>query len=316
MPSLRPDVVLPDRLSAPPSAAVAGTHGAAAPPRWRDYLTLTKPEISFLVMISALAGFLLGSPGPLDGVALAATLAGTVLTAAGVGALNHVLERHLDAQMRRTADRPLPAGRVSARAATAYGSLLVMAGIGLLCPLTNVLTAVLGILTVVLYLYVYTPLKRKTKYNTLVGTIPGALPALGGWTAATNTLDWGGWALFAILLVWQMPHFLALAWMYRKDYARARYAMLPVVEPDGASTVGQTFFFSVLLAFLGLAPVAAGVAGVLYGVGAALLGAWFLVPAWAFLRSRTAYDARRVLKASIVYIPALVALIVLERLLA
>ncbi len=278
----------------------------------RDYLVLTKPEITFLVTISALAGFVLGSPGGIDAWRLVVTLVGVALSSAGGCVLNHYLERDLDAEMRRTMDRPLPAGRIAPARAAAFGSLLVMAGVGLLCPLTNPLTGVMAAVTVALYLFVYTPLKRKTTWNTLAGTVPGALPALGGWTAATGNLHWGGWTIFAILVAWQMPHFLALAWMYRKDYGRARYAMLPVVEPTGRTTTRQTLFFSIVLFAAGVTPVWAGVAGWLYLSGALALGAWFMVPVTAFYRSRSVPDARRVLKATIYYIPALVVFIVLD----
>lgn len=297
------------------TASLAPPLAEAARPAWRDYLELTKPEIAFLVALSALAGYLLGAPA-VGAVELAALLVGTTLSAGGSGVLNHVLERDLDRRMRRTADRPIPAGRVSARAAATFGALLVMTGVGLLCPLTNPLTGILSALTVVLYLFVYTPLKRRTKYNTLVGTIPGALPALGGWTAATGSFGATGWVIFGILALWQMPHFLALAWMYRKDYARGGYAMLTVVEPDGDATVRQTLGFTVALVALSFAPALLGAAGWLYVAAAALLGAGFLVPAWAFYRSRTATDARRVLMASIRYVPLLVLAIALDRLLA
>jgi protoheme IX farnesyltransferase len=276
---------------------------------------LTKPEITFQVTLSALAGYLMGTWDALDGWHLAGTLLGTALTAAGVGTLNHYFERDFDAAMRRTARRPLPSGRVSPATARYLGMLLVFAGIGLLCPVANALTAALAILTVLLYLYVYTPLKRRTKYNTLIGTIPGALPALGGWTAATGNLALGGWTLFAILAVWQMPHFLSLAWMYRKDYERAHYQMLPVVEPDGHSTALQTLAFTALLIPLGLGPYLVGIAGPVYLIGALLLGLYFLRPALVFYRTRQVQDARRVLRASIVYIPAWTGLIVLDWLL-
>ncbi len=276
---------------------------------------LTKPEITFQVTLSALAGYLMGTWDALDGWHLAGTLLGTAFTAAGVGTLNHYFERDFDAAMRRTARRPLPSGRVSPATARYLGMLLVFAGIGLLCPVANALTAALAILTVLLYLYVYTPLKRRTKYNTLIGTIPGALPALGGWTAATGNLALGGWTLFAILAVWQMPHFLSLAWMYRKDYERAHYQMLPVVEPDGHSTALQTLAFTALLIPLGLGPYLVGIAGPVYLIGALLLGLYFLRPALVFYRTRQVQDARRVLRASIVYIPAWTGLIVLDWLL-
>lgn len=281
----------------------------------RDYWELTKPEISFLVTVSALAGFLFGSTDGLDLVTLFFTLFGTGLTAAGVGALNHLLERDLDARMRRTSQRPLPAGRIAPANARNLGCLLVCAGVGLLCPLVNVLTAALAIATVVLYLFVYTPLKQRTKYNTLIGTVPGALPALGGFAAATGTLDVAGWTAFGILAAWQMPHFLALAWMYRKDYGRADYAMLPVVEPDGSSTARQTVFFTALLLAVSLTPTLVGAAGLLYLIGSAVLGVWFLLHALRFYYDRTGQRARRVLIASIIYIPVWVALIVVDYLL-
>ncbi len=308
----------PPRTTTPPGP-VALAHADSLPgvmpvSRWRDYWTLTKPEISFLVMISSLAGFLLGSPGPIDVWRLLATMVGVTLTSGGSGVLNHYLERRIDVRMRRTAKRPLATGRIAPEVARNFGMLLVAAGLGILCPLTNPLTGMLAALTVVLYLYVYTPLKRVTKYNTLVGTLPGALPALGGFTAATNTAGAGGWALFAILLCWQMPHFFSLAWMYRKDYARAGYRMLPVVEPDGRSTGRQTLLFTVLLVFASVLPVVADVAGVLYLAGAVALGLWFLRPVVRFYRTLSVQDARRVLMASVLYIPLLVALIVVDRL--
>ncbi len=275
---------------------------------------LTKPEISFLVTMSAFAGFLLGSPEGLAWGTLAVLLVGVGLTSGGVGVLNHYYEHRLDEQMRRTADRPLPAGRIRPEAARLFGFVLVTAGVGLLCPLTNPLTGVLAAVTVVLYLYVYTPLKRKTKYNTLIGTVPGALPALGGWTAATGEIGAGGVLWFLILAFWQMPHFLSLAWMYRKDYGRARYAMLPVVEPDGRSTAGQTLLFTGLLVAVSALPTVIGVTGPLYAAGALAAGVWFLVPAVRFYRSRSTQDARAVLMASIRYVPLLVLLIIADRL--
>lgn len=274
-----------------------------------DLMELTKPEISLLVTVSALAGFLFGSPGGLEGWVLLATLLGVSCTAGGAGVLNHMLERNLDAKMRRTADRPLPAERITARTARYFGASLIGGGLVLLVAFVNTLTAALAALTVVLYLLVYTPLKQVTTYNTLVGTVPGALPALGGWTAATGSFGWGGWAIFAILVLWQIPHFLSLAWMYRQDYARANYVMLPVVEPSGSSTAALTLGSTVLLLGVSMLPVIAGVAGWVYFAGALFLGTWFIVPCVAFYRSRSGRNARRVLVASIYYIPMLVALI-------
>ena len=290
---------------------------AAASPRplsavlW-DYLLLAKPEISSVVTLSAFAGFLLGSPVALDGSVLLWAMLGTALCAGGVGMLNHVLERDYDAQMKRTATRPLPEARVDPDWARRTGILLVCAAVGLLCPLVNVLTALLAAVTAVLYLFVYTPLKRVTKWNTLIGTVPGALPALGGYTAATGHLGTGGWAVFGILACWQMPHFLSLAWMYRKDYARGDYAMLPVVEPKGNSTANQMIGFAALLVPMSVLPVLTDTAGWIYGVGVVPLGLWFLWTTIVFHGERTGQKAKRVLKASVLYIPALVALLLLD----
>lgn len=307
-----------DGSSDPPAVAVApAASDAKASSRsmgavlW-DYLVLAKPEISSVVTLSAFAGFLLGSPAGLDGGVLLWAMLGTALCAGGVGMLNHVFERRYDAWMKRTASRPLPDGRVDPDRARDVGVLLVCAAVGILCPLVNALTAVLAAVTAVLYLFVYTPLKRITKWNTLVGTVPGALPALGGYTAATGHLGPGGWAVFGILACWQMPHFLSLAWMYRKDYERGDYAMLPVVEPEGDSTAAQMIGFAALLVPMSVVPVLTGAAGWIYGLGVVPLGLWFLWTTIIFHGERTGQKARRVLKASVFYIPALVALLLVD----
>lgn len=278
----------------------------------RDYLELAKPEISSVVTMSAFAGFVLGSPTGLDGWTLCWAMLGVALCAGGVGMLNHVLERRYDAQMKRTADRPLPAGRVETGPARRVGILMVCAAVGILCPLVNVTTAVIAALTAVLYLFVYTPLKRVTKWNTLIGTVPGALPALGGYTAATGHLGAGGWAVFGILACWQMPHFLALAWMYRNDYARGNYAMLPVVEPEGDSTAAQMIGFAALLVPLSVLPAVVGSAGWIYGLAVLPVGLWFLWTTIVFHGERTGQKARRVLKASVLYVPAMVGLLMVD----
>lgn len=278
----------------------------------RAYLELTKPEISSVVTMSAFAGFLVGSPAGIDGWTLLWTMIGVALCAGGVGVLNHLFERPYDAQMKRTAARPLPSGRVSPAEARRLGIFMVCAAVGLLCPLVNVMTAVIATLTAVLYLFVYTPLKRVTKWNTLIGTVPGALPALGGYTAATGQLGAGGWAMFGILACWQMPHFLALAWMYRKDYERGDYAMLPVVEPDGDSTARQMIGFAALLVPLSVLPSVVSSAGWIYGLGAVPLGLWFLWTTIVFHGERTGQKAKRVLKASVYYVPILVALLMVD----
>ena len=302
----------PVAVTAAPSAADAQASRRSLRAVLWDYLILAKPEISSVVTLSAFAGFLIGSPTGLDGGTLLWAMLGTALCAGGVGMLNHVLERQYDAQMKRTAQRPLPAGRADPKMARRVGILLVCLAVGLLCPLVNVLTAVLAALTAVLYLFVYTPLKRTTKWNTLVGTVPGALPALGGYTAATGHLGAGGWATFGILATWQMPHFLSLAWMYRKDYARGDYAMLPVVEPDGNSTAAQMIGFAALLVPVSVLPVLTEAAGWIYGAGVVPLGLWFLWTTIVFHGERTGQKAKRVLKASVLYIPGLVALLLVD----
>ena len=301
----------PVAVSAAPSTDAQASARPLSAVLW-DYLLLAKPEISSVVTLSAFAGFLLGSPVALDGSVLFWAMLGTALCAGGVGMLNHVLERDYDAQMKRTATRPLPEARVDPDWARRTGILLVCTAVGLLCPLVNVLTALLAAATAVLYLFVYTPLKRVTKWNTLIGTVPGALPALGGYTAATGHLGTGGWAVFGILACWQMPHFLSLAWMYRKDYARGDYAMLPVVEPEGDSTAAQMIGFALLLVPTSVLPTLTGAAGWIYGVGVVPLGLWFLWTTIVFNGERTGQKARRVLKASVLYIPALVAFLLVD----
>lgn len=288
-------------------------HSASATQILRDYLDLTKPEITFLVILSSVAGFVLAPATTFDVATFIYLILGVGLTSAGAGTLNHWLERERDAVMRRTMNRPLPSGRISPVDARTFGGVLVAAGVGLLCPLTNPLTGILASITVLLYLFVYTPLKQRTTWNTLMGTVPGALPALGGWTAATGSIGWGGLAAFCILAAWQMPHFLSLAWMYRKDYGRANFAMLPVAEPDGRSTVRQTLLYTLLLFVASFAPVGLGLSSWMYGLGAALLGLWFLEAAYAFFRTRSVQDARRVLRVSVLYIPILVSVLILDR---
>lgn len=312
----RPSEEIPRNALAP--GAKTGAAHAIHPDRSRSgtlgsYIELAKPEITLLVALSSVGGFFLAPAEFIDLGRLALLLIGVTLTSAGAGALNHWIERDHDGAMRRTMNRPLPSGRISPSAALAFGTILAAAGIGLLCPLVNPLTGVLALATVLLYLFAYTPLKRRSRWNTLVGTLPGALPALGGWTAATGSIGWGGIAAFSILAAWQMPHFLALAWMYRKDYERGGYAMLPVAEPSGRSTTRQALFFTILLFVLSLWPVALSLAGWAYTIGAVALGAWFLHGVFAFHRSREIQDARRVLNISIWYIPALILVLLLDR---
>lgn len=294
------------------------TRSLAAPAvsaTWRDWLTLTKPEITFLVTISSLAGFILASSDGVDGWTLLWAMVGIPLTSAGGCALNQVLEVEPDASMKRTANRPLPAGRIPVKHATWFALGLIAAGVGILCPLTNPLTGVMAALTVALYIWVYTPLKRKSTWNTLVGTIPGALPVLGGWTAASGSFGAGGWALFGVLLCWQMPHFFALAWMYRKDYGESPFLMLPSGDKKGDQTAFQMILFSFLMIVFSIAPVVLGLSGIAYLIGAIAFGAWFMVHVGRFWQTRSVQHARAVLKASVMYIPLLLAAIILDRLL-
>jgi len=287
----------------------------AAPATWKDWLTLTKPEITFLVTISSLAGFVMASTGGVDGWTLFWAMIGIPLTSAGGCALNQVLEVELDARMKRTANRPLPSGRIDVSHATWFAVGLIAAGVGILCPLTNPLTGVMAAMTVALYIWVYTPLKRKSTWNTLVGTIPGALPILGGWTAASGDVGAGGWALFGVLLCWQMPHFFALAWMYRKDYGESPFLMLPSGDEQGTRTALQMIIFSVLMIVFSVLPVSLGLSGMAYLVGALLLGGWFMVHVGRFWLTRSVQHARAVLKGSVMYIPLLLMAIILDRLL-
>ena len=278
------------------------------------YLELTKPEIALVVALSSAGGFLLAPAEFFGWGRLLLLLLGITLASGGAGALNHWVERDHDAGMRRTRGRPLPSGRLSPPAALVCGIGLAAAGTGVLWGFVNPLTGGLTLLTVLLYVFVYTPLKRRTHWNTLVGTVPGALPALCGWTAATGSVGWGGIAIFSILSAWQMAHFLPLAWMYREDYGQGGFVMLPAVDPSGRSTVRQTLFFTVLLAGLSLWPVALSLTGWLYFVGAAALAVWFMTAAAEFAWSRAVPDARRVLRVSIGYVPALILVLVVDRL--
>ncbi len=293
----------------PPSASATLD---APPSRAADLRELLKPGISLFVTVTAAAGYLFGTAGPIDLVRLVALLVGTALTAGGSGALNHWMERTYDAQMKRTERRPLPGGRISPGAVLAYGLAALALGLAVLITFVNPLTTSLAALTAAAYLAVYTPMKRWSTLNTLVGAVPGALPALGGFAAATGTLGAAGWAIFTILFLWQLPHFMALAWMYREDYARGGFVMLPVVQPDGRSTALVALSAALLLLIAGVVPAAMGVTGWLYLAGMAGLGTWFTLPAFSFYNEPTDARARRLLLASIVYVPAFFALVVLD----
>jgi protoheme IX farnesyltransferase len=279
-----------------------------------DYFTLTKPGISFMTGVTALTGFVLGSRGGIDATRLVHTVIGTCLVSAGACALNMLLEMDEDARMRRTEARPLPARRLLPGEALLFGMFLAAVGLVYLSATVNAPTALLAGLTLSVYLYVYTPLKKVTALCTAVGAVAGALPALVGWAAASGSLRGAGWTLFAVLFFWQYPHFLALAWLYREDYARAGFSMLSVTDTvDGRATARGILLHSAALLAASLLPAALGLTGPAYAVTAALLGAGFLVLGWGFFRERTAARARRVFLGSVLYLPVLMAALILGR---
>ncbi len=288
---------------------------AAAAVRAADLLELTKPRITFMVVLTTAAGFILGSQGPLPLAPFFHALAATGLVASGASALNQVLERERDALMRRTAGRPLPAGRLDPDLALLFGVALAVTGLVYLALAVNLLTALLGALTLAAYLFVYTPLKPLTPLATVVGAVPGAVPPMMGWTAARGDLDLAAWALFGLLFLWQVPHFLAIAWIYREDYQRGGFPMLPVVDPGGQRTARQVVLYSLALLPVSVAPSALGLTGAAYLLGASLLGAAFLGTAVGFARNRTSQTARRLMLASVLYLPAILGVMLLDRVL-
>lgn len=278
--------------------------------RASDFLVLTKPRITGLVLVTTAAGFYLGSRGPADPLLLASTLLGTALVASGTNALNQWWEREADALMRRTMARPLPAGRLAPGEALVFACVIGLAGVGYLLWTVNGLTSLLAAITLTSYVFLYTPLKRRTPLSLLVGAVPGALPILGGWTAAGGRLTPVAWALFAILFLWQMPHFLALAWMYRDDYRRGGFAVAGVNDADGHVTGRQSVVYALALVAASLAPTVLGLAGAIYGIGALLLGGMLVGLSGAMTLRPTPQQARRLFLASVLYLPVLLLLLV------
>ncbi|MGH9450360.1 MAG: heme o synthase [Terriglobia bacterium] len=281
--------------------------------RLADYWIMTKPEVNFLVVLSGVAGFYIASSGPLRVGLLLNMVLGTFLVASGTATLNEYIERSHDARMRRTANRPIPAGRIRPAEGLAAGLLLSAAGGIYLDLTTNRLACFIALLTLVSYLAIYTPLKRKTPLCTLVGSLPGAMPPLIGWAAARGSLSFEAWILFAILFFWQFPHFTAIAWMYRQDYTRAGYLMLPPGDRKGRFMATQVLGFSLLLIPVSLIPVMMGQAGRIYLVGAAVLGLAFLYYGFRFAVSRSNVLARRVVLASVVYLPLVFILMMINK---
>lgn len=296
--------------TAPPEV-VAGTRASTA--AFSDYLELTKPRITAFVVMTTLVGYLMGTEGTLELIRLLHVLFGTALVASGSSALNQYLERDLDRRMRRTASRPLPAGRLQPTAALAFGVGISIVGVLYLALATNLLTAVLAVATLASYVFVYTPSKRITHLSTVVGGVPGALPPVGGWAAAAGALGPGAWALFALQFAWQLPHFLAIAWIYRKDYGAAGYPMLSVTDPSGNAVARQTILWSLCLVPLSLAPTLLGMAGHFYWIGALALSGLFVAASIGFYRSRSDAAARRLFLVSIAFLPLILALLVLNR---
>jgi protoheme IX farnesyltransferase len=281
--------------------------------RANAYVALTKPDVSLLVLMTTAAGFYMGSRGAVDWLHLMQTVFATLLIAAGTATLNHYIERDSDRYMRRTASRPLPSGQLQPREALWFGVILSVAGAVDLYFTAGILASVLGILTSLSYLLAYTPLKKRTVWATAVGAFPGAIPPMIGWVAATGTLDRGAWLLFAILFLWQFPHFYAIAWMYREDYARAGIQMLPVVDREGTRTFRQIILTAVALVGVSLLPAVMGLAGVRYFFGALVVStALVQVCLWA-ASSRTNARAKWLMHATVLHIPVLLGLMISDK---
>jgi len=277
------------------------------------FLELTKFRLTSLVVLTTLVGFYIGAQGGVDYLLLVHTVLGTALVASGASALNQLLEKDLDALMRRTRLRPLPTGRLRPETALLFGVLSACAGMIYLAVAVNLLTSLLAAITLCSYVFVYTPLKRITTLNTVVGAIPGALPPLMGWTAARGQITTEGWSLFAILFFWQLPHFLAIAWLYRDEYAKAGFAMLPVFDPEGRRTGHQAVCHTLGLLPISLCPFLFHLAGVYYLAGAFVLGLCFFGSAVQFARALTPAHARKLFYISILYLPVLLGLMVFDK---
>jgi heme o synthase len=290
------------------SVPLSATHTRSA-----DLVALAKPRLNLLVVFSAAAGYVMAGGDAHDLRRVLSMVVGTGLVAGGASAFNQVLERKQDALMRRTRSRPMPDGRLTIRDAIVFASVLTVLGLGILLLGANTLSALVAVVTLATYTVVYTPLKMYSSFATVIGAIPGALPPVIGWAAAEDALSRGAWVLFAIVFLWQLPHFLAIAWLYREDYARAGFAMLPVIEPDGHSTGRQAVIYAVALLPVSLAPTLVGMAGSVYFVGALALTCLFVALAFRFGITRTMGDARRLFFGSIIYLPLLWILMVADR---
>ena len=280
---------------------------------FRDLVELVKARLTLLVLLTTAVGFYLGAEGPINFVALLHTVFGTAAAAAGAAALNQWWEYNLDALMQRTRSRPVPAGRMRPRDAVILGSALSIFGVAYLAFVCNALSAALAAITIIIYIFAYTPLKRVSTFNTALGAVPGALPPMIGWAAARGTLNAGAWTLFAILFFWQLPHFFAIAWMYRDDYARAGFQMISSDDRTGERSASQSVFFCMLLFVVAGLPAFLGIATVFYLLAELILGAVFVAVAMRFLKTRARSDARRLFITSIIYLPLLLGALVLSK---
>jgi heme o synthase len=290
------------------------TERASAMERPWAYVVLMKPDVTFLVVITTVAGFYLGSVGPMNWLLMLHTVCATMVVGGGTAALNQYIEREADAVMRRTAGRPLPSGVLQPREALVFGVAAIVVGAAWLALAANLLACAVALATAVLYLGLYTPLKTRTTLSTAVGAIPGALPPLIGWAAARGSLSLGAWVLFAILFFWQFPHFMAIAWIYREDYARAGIRMLPTVDRKGDATFRQIVCTSAILVWVSALPAVVGMAGMRYFFGALVLGMLLLqVSLWAN-RARTNARAKWLMHATVAHIPLLLAWLIFDKL--
>ncbi len=279
----------------------------------KDYWELTKPGVTFMVIVSTFGGFYLATRGTLDFALLLHTLVGSWLVAAGTNALNQLIERKIDAKMKRTQNRPLPAGRLQPAHVLWFSVSISAAGILQLALFANLLTAALAFATLASYVFIYTPLKRTTSFSTVFGAVPGALPAMGGWTAVRNSAGIEAWVLFAILFFWQLPHFLAIAWIYREDYARGGFRVLPVLDKLGTSTGFHVVANCIALLTVSLLPTLLGLTGQVYFAGAFLAGAIFLIYGVQLALRKSNRSAKQLLHVSIIYLPVLYLFMFLDK---
>ena len=278
-----------------------------------SYIDLMKPNILIMVLITTILGYYLGSDGKIVWNHIIWMLIGTSLSAGGAGVLNQYLEREQDKIMDRTCKRPIPSGIISPQNALIFGIITVISGTIILVVKTNILTGFLSLLTAFMYVLIYTPMKKITWLNTSLGSIPGALPPIGGWTAASNSIDSGAWVLFAILYLWQHPHFFAIAWMCKEDYRKAGFKMLPVIEPNGRRTIRQIFWHLSLLFPISLLPFLIGMNGIIYLIGALIITLYYFLSALPMIYNKSYKNASRILRASVLYLPAMMIIIIIDK---